>query len=66
MTQFKKGKDLEWIEIFADSCTQGWKEKWTLDGLKATVTNDASGMSFAAGPIPFEQASHAVLWTISP
>ena len=53
----------EWREAFFDAGTGTWQEKWSLDGLKATVTNSGEGMNFRAGPVPRENASHAVLWT---
>lgn len=62
-TRFETFNELEWTEVLSDSCTTDWTEHWTLDGLKANITHDAHGMSFTAGPVPNEQASHAVLWT---
>jgi len=52
-----------WQESFFDAGTGDWQEHWYLDGLKANVTNSAEGMNFQAGPVPRENASHAVLWT---
>jgi hypothetical protein len=40
----------------------GWRLHWTLDGLKATITNTSKGMDFYAAPT-VEDSSHAVLWT---
>jgi hypothetical protein len=60
---FRRLCDAEWIEVFHDPCTEDWRDRWTLDGLKATVTNSAEGMDFRAGPVRKENASHAVLWT---
>jgi len=60
---FAELKEVEWKEIFNDPCTRNWKDKWTLDGLKATVTNSTKGMDFTAGPEAFNDAHHAVLWT---
>ncbi len=62
-TRFWELSDLNWHEVFVDPGTNDWKSNWTLDGLKATVTNNSKGMNFMAGPIPKENASHAVLWT---
>ena len=53
----------DWQEEFYDKGTGDWHGKWSLDGLKATLTNSADGMNFLAGPVPRENASHAVLWT---
>ena len=61
--RFETLNALEWLPAFHDNCIEDWKQKWTLDGMKAHISNDASGMSFSAGPTPQDQASHAVLWT---
>jgi hypothetical protein len=53
----------DWQEVFFDTGTGDWNGKWSLDGLKASVTNSEEGMTFTAGPVPRENASHAVLWT---
>jgi len=53
----------DWQEVFFESGSGDWQENWYLDGLKATVTNSDQGMDFHAGPVPRENASHAVLWT---
>lgn len=53
----------DWQEAFFDSGTADWRENWSLDGLKAEVSNSVEGMNFQAGPVPRENASHAVLWT---
>lgn len=52
-----------WQEVFFDTGASDWRELWSLDGPKAEVTNSADGMNFRAGPLPRENASHAVLWT---
>jgi hypothetical protein len=53
----------DWQEVFFDTGAGDWREQWSLDGLKAEVTNSAEGMNFRAGPVPRENASHAVLWS---
>lgn len=53
----------EWTEIFDDPFTGDWQNNWTLDGEKATLTNTAEGLDFAAGPLELEEESHAVLWS---
>jgi len=53
----------DWQQVFFDAGTDDWQESWALDGLKATVVNSDEGMQFTAGPVPRENASHAVLWT---
>lgn len=52
-----------WTLVFADSGDDAWEEQWFLEGAKATVSNSETGMVFSAGPVPLEQASHAVLWS---
>lgn len=61
--QFKQVNSEAWREVFFDSGSADWQTKWYLDGEKAKVINSDAGMSFMAGPIPRENASHAVLWT---
>jgi hypothetical protein len=53
----------DWREVFFDAGDDDWRKQWSLDGLKATVSNGEQGMNFRAGPVPRENASHAVLWT---
>ncbi len=52
-----------WQEVFFDPGTEDWRKHWTLDGLKAEVSNSEDGMNFRAGPVPRDNASHAVMWT---
>lgn len=61
--KFTQVDQLEWKEVFFDSCTEDWQEKWTLDGEKATIVHSSEGMDYKAGPNRREDASHAVLWT---
>jgi hypothetical protein len=37
-----------WAEVFSDSCSADWKEKWFLDGETDTVTNRPEGMTLPA------------------
>ncbi|RLD10352.1 MAG: hypothetical protein DRI44_06280 [Chlamydiae bacterium] len=60
---FQEIYNADWKKVFHDSCTQNWKERWTLDGLKAKVRNSAKGMSLLAGPTAGDNSCHAVLWT---
>ena len=53
----------DWEVVFSDPGTGDWQDHWFVEGLKATVENDEDGMVFTSGPVPKEQASHAVLWT---
>ncbi len=52
-----------WAEVFSDSCTADWKEKWFLDGEVGTVKNSPQGMALTAGPEFKNDAHHMVLWT---
>jgi hypothetical protein len=53
----------DWEMVFSDPGAGDWQEHWFVEGLKATVEYDEGGMVFTSGPVPMEQASHAVLWT---
>jgi len=61
--RFEQASAQHWQEVFFDSGSGNWRENWYLDGLKAKVENSVDGMNFQAGPVPRENASHAVLWT---
>ena len=61
--RFEQLSEKDWQEAFFDAGSGDWQERWSLDGLKAEVSNSAEGMNFQAGPVPRENASHAVLWT---
>lgn len=56
-------KNNQWDLVFKDNCKKDWTQKWTLDGLIATVENTKKGMYFKAGPEYKNDAHHAVLWT---
>lgn len=53
----------DWTLVFSDSGSTNWEDHWFVEGLKARIENTDDGMVFSSGPIPREQASHAVLWT---
>jgi len=61
--RFRELSSLDWRAVFNDPCTGNWKDRWTLDGRKATVTNGTKGMDFRAGPVRRDNASHVVMWT---
>jgi Domain of unknown function (DUF1961) len=61
--KFAKLKELSWRDKFFDSGAKNWKEKWLIDGKRADVRNTSHGMIFSSGPIAYDNASHAVLWT---
>ena len=52
-----------WKVVFSDPGIGDWQEHWFVEGLKATVKYDEEGIVFSSGPVPMEQASHAVLWS---
>jgi hypothetical protein len=53
----------DWEVVFSDPGIGDWQDRWFVEGLKATVEYGQDGMVFTSGPVPKEQASHAVLWT---
>jgi hypothetical protein len=55
--------DSSWELVFSDAGVGKWQEHWFVEGLKATVLYDEGGIVFSSGPVPMQQASHAVLWT---
>ncbi len=52
-----------WKEKFTDDGAGDWRQKWFVDGLRADIRNTPDGMVFSAGPVPYDNASHSVLWT---
>lgn len=52
-----------WSEVFFDSGTGDWEEKWFLDGEIGAVTTSEDGMQLTAGPRFGNDAHHMVLWT---
>lgn len=52
-----------WKEVFSEDGSKDWQQQWFLDGQRATIKNMDDGMLFSAGPIAYDNASHAVLWT---
>ncbi|WP_161625591.1 polysaccharide lyase 6 family protein [Cyclobacterium qasimii] len=63
MGNFVELSDSKWKKVFYDPCTEDWRNQWSLDGQKATITNQRDGMDFIGGPKAFNDAHHAVLWT---
>ena len=49
--------------LLYDRWTDDWREHWTLNGQKATLTHSDKGMDFRAGPTFREDANRAALWT---
>jgi hypothetical protein len=52
-----------WEIAFTDPGAGDWQGRWFVEGLKASVEYEDGGLVFTSGPVPREQASHAVLWT---
>lgn len=60
---FKSASSGTWNEVFFDSFTEDWQQKWTLDGEVATAVNTPEGIELRAGPEFMNDAHHMVLWT---
>lgn len=52
-----------WRNVFSDSCTGDWTDKWFLDGRPESVVNTPAGMVLTAGSQWGNDAGHLVLWT---
>jgi Domain of unknown function (DUF1961) len=61
--EFNNALNQNWKNVFTDSCTENWENKWFLDGKVAAVTHRFDGMQIAAGPQFMNSAHHTVLWT---
>ena len=60
---FHSALKADWREVFHDTCTGDWQDKWFLDGEIASVSNSDKGMQLTAGPQFMNDAHHMVLWT---
>lgn len=60
---FNQLDQLKWEEAFFDDGKGDCRQRWFVDGERATIRNTPEGMVFAAGPIEGDHASHSVLWT---
>ncbi len=60
---YKQALELPWNEVFLDTGSGDWRERWFVDGYKGEIRNSPEGMFYAAGPIAGDHASHTVLWT---
>jgi hypothetical protein len=60
---FEQAAGGAWREVFSDSCTGDWKQRWFLDGEIGTVKTGPEGMELIAGPEFKNDAHHMVLWT---
>jgi hypothetical protein len=49
--------------IFKDDFSKGIQSSWFVDGQQALFEKTKNGLIFKAGPTPFNDADHAVLWT---
>jgi hypothetical protein len=54
---------LGWRTAFEMPQNADWRDHWFLDGEQAKVTYRDRVLDFAAGPVAWDDASHAVLWT---
>jgi hypothetical protein len=52
-----------WTTRLEDPGTDDWRKHWFVDGSRADIRNTPDGMVFAAGPVAYDNGSHAVLWT---
>ncbi len=59
--QYGKMDHAEWKCRFKQKAD--WHKQWFLDGERARVSSDKSGITFLAGPTPASDADHSVLWT---
>lgn len=58
------GDEQGWELVFANPGSGDWQQSWFVEGLKAKVNYEDDGaLVFSSGPVPMENASHAVLWT---
>lgn len=60
---FRQIESAAWEEVFVDTCTNRWEDRWFLDGLKGRVETGPDGMVLSAGPVQGDDAGHVVLWT---
>jgi len=61
--RFTELESLDWELRLHDAGDGSWGDNWFLDGERGSVKNTPDGMVFSAGPIAFDNGSHAVLWT---
>ncbi len=60
---FEQASEGKWQEVFYDSSTGDWNQKWFLDGEIGSVETGPEGMQLTAGPEFRNDAHHMVLWT---
>ena len=60
---YRQAEQMKWRLQMKDSGKGDWQKQWFLDGGKASITNDETGLTFKAGTTPLSDADHAVLWT---
>lgn len=61
--EFRIQAEGSWQEVFSDSGQIDWRKQWFKDGDLASVENTPQGMLLKAGPVPYDDAHHLVLWT---
>lgn len=60
---FEAAEQGQWKQVFTDSGTDDWTDRWFLDGEVGKVTTGPDGMELTAGPEFRNDAHHMVLWT---
>ena len=60
---FERAAAGNWKEVFSDTCTGDWEDRWFLDGEVGKVKTGKEGMTLTAGPEFKNDAHHMVLWT---
>ncbi|WKN44944.1 hypothetical protein [Tunicatimonas pelagia] len=60
---YRSLEQLAWKPILADTGQTDWQQHWSVDGDRATLKATPQGRLFCAGPIAYDNGSHAVMWT---
>lgn len=60
---FDSLNSLAWENQFSPPSNTNWTDHWTLDGYRAEMKDTPAGLLFCAGPVAYDNGSHAVLWT---
>jgi len=60
---FTELNTLPWEKIDTTLNSSNWQNHWRVDGYRADIRETSSGLLFCAGPVAYDNGSHAVLWT---
>ncbi|MEM9675312.1 MAG: hypothetical protein AAF992_22160 [Bacteroidota bacterium] len=60
---FTELNSLPWSAVDRTLNNSDWEKHWTVDGYRADIKETNSGLLFCAGPVAFDNGSHAVMWT---